>query len=300
MKYLLITVLGAFIWINPVAGNTGKPLNVDATFQLGERYFFERKFEIAASLLEKVYKTDERHQRAASLLGDIAFLRKDYRAAVNWYTKAIPVSSEPGKDLFRRGQAWGYLSQPDFAIEDYLKAYEIDPRLKPSLFQAGYVYLTLKRDKLKTIEYWQLYVSEAADDPQRIQIEHAIKLLRDPKCVLPPPGEPLDLSEILKPAPELPVSTEIKPKSEKPPAEAAKTSDESEGLLDDEEFEQENPSASSESQGDENSTEEADSLDSESKKNEEEPVMSEDSQPAEEGASQSNGPVEDKNSTTQP
>jgi tetratricopeptide (TPR) repeat protein len=111
--------------------------------------------------------------------------------------RAAELNENKAADLFRLGQTYEKMRKSKEAIHTYLKAYEADESMKESLFMTGFIYLSHERNKKKTIEYWQRFVDEAVNDPQREKVATVLKFLNDPNFVLPEKNSPITLEEAL-------------------------------------------------------------------------------------------------------
>lgn len=179
----------------PKAATAAKPKS--ASLKRAEKLFFAKKYETAATLLRKVIEDEPENGRANSLLGDVYYFQGHYDKAVSHLMRAAELNENKAPDLFRLGQTYEKMRKSKEAIRAYLKAYENDDAMKEALFQTGFVYLSHERNKQKTIEYWQRFVDEALNDPQREKVATVLKFLNDPNFVLPDKSSPISLEEAL-------------------------------------------------------------------------------------------------------
>lgn len=168
-----------------------------AALKRAEKLYFSKKYETAAALLRKITDDEPENGRANSLLGDIYYLQGQYDKALSHLLRASELNDDRAADLFRLGQTYEKLQKPREAVRAYQKAYESDEAMKEALFQIGFVYLSLERNKKKTIEFWQRFVDEAVADPQREKVATVLKFLNDPNFVLPDKNSPISLEEAL-------------------------------------------------------------------------------------------------------
>ncbi len=166
-------------------------------FKKAADYFFQKKFDMAESLLERIIDKNPDHAIAHSYLGDIFLIRKRYDGALELYQKSVRLRPEAGENYFRIGQIYYYKKDGAQAVDFFKKAIEVDPQLKFAYYHVGLAYLMLLRDKANTIENWEAYIRIAEDDPQYDRIKRAIELLRDPNFVIPPPGSEVTIEEAL-------------------------------------------------------------------------------------------------------
>ncbi len=194
-KTLLLFSLGACAILS--IGFAQSPGDADQSFKKASKYFFERKFEMAQILLQESIKKNPENSKAYSYLGDIFLYKNRYDAAGSMYKKALDLDPASAENYFRIGQVHYYKKEGVDAIDNFRKAYELDSGLKITQFHIGLTYLMLQRDKAKTIEYWENYISLAPEDPQYENIRRVIELLRDPNFIIPPVGSEISIEEAL-------------------------------------------------------------------------------------------------------
>ena len=208
----------------------------DKNFKKGQRYFFEKKYSISKQFLEKVLQQKPDHGKSLSLLGDIYLLESNYDQAGNYYRQALEVSSKPAVEHYRLGQIHTRNDKAAEAIKNYQSAYQLDASMKQCLFQLGYVYLVLERNKNKTIENWQAFVEAAPDDAQAEKIKQILELLKKDDFKLPPRGSDIPLAEALLLGGKTITAEASKAKDKEAGHNKAKTQNKTEGLLDDAEL----------------------------------------------------------------
>lgn len=237
--------LYAVLWIHSLIAQPGTEIRQNSpaaatragtkaqALKRAERLFFSKKYETAAVILRKITDEEPENGRANSLLGDIYYLQGQYEKALSHLLRAVELNEQKAPDYFRLGQTYEKLKKPREAIQAYQKAYENDEGMKEALFQIGFVYLSLERNKKKTIEFWQRFVDEAITDPQREKVITVLKFLRDPNFVLPDKNSPISLEEALLLG-TAGASSEIKTGEDKSAGyEKAKEKNDSKELLDD-------------------------------------------------------------------
>lgn len=203
----------------------------DPVFAKAERYFFQKKYEVARQYLIKVTQKHPDHPKAFSYLGDIALITGRHEEALQYYKIAGEVSANRDKEFFRIGQVYIKMEKADQALDSFHRAYSLNPGLKQALYQTGYVYLVFKRDKYKTIEYWKQFLKEAPNDAQYEKIKKVIALLEQDDFQLPPPGSDIPLEEALRLG-ETVEANRAKTRDQGAGHENEKTRNETEGLLD--------------------------------------------------------------------
>ncbi len=160
-------------------------------------YFFQKKFDMAESLLQQIIDKNPDNAQASAYLGDIFLIKKRYDGALELYQKSVQLNPEAGENYFRIGQIYYYRKDGKQAVGYFKKAIEIDTQLRFAYYHVGLTYLMILRDKNNTITNWEAYIQIAPDDPQYDRIKRAIELLRDPNFVIPPPGSDMTIEEAL-------------------------------------------------------------------------------------------------------
>ena len=179
--------------------NTVKtPDNGDTAFTKGQKYFYQKKFEMAETMFLEALKTDPENEMTYSYLGDLALTKKRYDEALEYYLKSLELIPESAENNFRIAQTYYYKENGEKAIEHFLKTYTLNNSMKFALYHVGLAYLMLNRDKENTVKYWEEYVSLAGDDPQRDNIERVIELLKNPDFVIPPAESGISVEDALK------------------------------------------------------------------------------------------------------
>jgi tetratricopeptide (TPR) repeat protein len=169
----------------------------DDLFRKATSYFFQKKFDMAESLLQQVIDREPNNALAYSYLGDIFLIKQRFDGALDLYRKSADLNPDAGENYFRIGQIYYYKKDGDQAISFFNRALETDTQLKYAYYHVGLTYLMLKRDKDGTIRNWETYIGLAPDDPQYDRIKRAIELLKDPNFSLPPPGSDISVEEAL-------------------------------------------------------------------------------------------------------
>lgn len=194
-----------------------------ATFKKAQKYFFQRKYEMAELLLQESLKKNPENQLAYSYLGDIFLNKKRYDGALQLYKKALDINPGDAENYFRLGQIYYYKKMGNPAIENYRKSLELDESIKFSYYQIGLSYLMLLRDKENTIKSWETYLVKAPEDPQYEKIRRVIELLKDPNFIIPPEGSEISIEEALHLGGSVLKNTERDAKQQKADHEKRKT-----------------------------------------------------------------------------
>ncbi len=169
----------------------------DSGFKKAEKFFFQKKFEMAEMMLQEEIKKNPENDMAYSYLGDIFLNKKRYDGALSLYQKALELKPENADNYFRIGQSYYYKKLGNPAIENYQKALDLDKSMKIAYYQIGLSYLMLLRDKENTIKNWETFIRISPEDPQYSSIQRVIQLLKDPNFVIPPAGSDISIEEAL-------------------------------------------------------------------------------------------------------
>jgi len=191
-KFIIITLLLNPVYLYPKNTNTK-----DKLFKKAEKYFFNKKFEMAELLLQQVIKKDPENYNAYAYLGDIFLNKKRYDGALNLYKKAIDLNSNIAENYYRIGQIYYYKKLGNLSIDYFKRSLEIDRKLKFAYYQIGMAYLMLERDKANTIKNWETYIRISPEDPQYEKIKRVIDLLKDPNFIIPSKGSEISIEEAL-------------------------------------------------------------------------------------------------------
>ncbi len=169
----------------------------DELFLKAQKYFFQKKFEMAELMLQEVIKNDPENSLAYSYLGDIYLKKQLYDGALNLYKKALDLDPGNADNYFRLGQIYYFKKMGAESIDNYNRALTIDGKLKIVYYHLGLTYLMLMRDKEKTIENWEIFIKEVPEDPQYESIKRVIALLKDPNFKIPPADSEISIEEAL-------------------------------------------------------------------------------------------------------
>lgn len=200
-----------------------------SAFEKGQRYFYQKKFEMAEVMLLEAVKHDPENALACSYLGDLFLAKKRYNEALKYYQRAIELRPENAENNFRIAQTYYYMGNGKKAAEHFNKAYELDNSLTFALYHVGLASLMLNRDKETTIKYWEKYIELTPNDPQKENIQHVIELLKDPALVIPPIESETTVEEVLRKA-------GMKSPIDEKPHENTPTKDKYEGLYENKEL----------------------------------------------------------------
>lgn len=166
-------------------------------FKKGQKYFFQKKFEMAELLLQEVVKKDPENALAYAYLGDIFLSKQRYDAAINVYQKAIDLKPDIAENYFRLGQIYYTKKMGALAIENFNQSLIINKNFNICYYHLGLTYLMLERDKDNTIINWKTFIRLSPEDIQYENIKRALELLKDPNFTIPPKGSEVTVEEAL-------------------------------------------------------------------------------------------------------
>jgi len=174
------------------------PDKEDTAFVKGQKYFYQKKFEMAETMFLDALKADPENDMTYAYLGDLALTKKRYDEAHGYYLKSLELKPESAENNFRIAQTYYYKEDGEKAIEHFIKTYTLNNSMKFALYHVGLAYLMLNRDKENAVKYWEEYVSLAEDDHQRGNIKRVIELLKNPDFVIPPAESGISVEDALK------------------------------------------------------------------------------------------------------
>jgi tetratricopeptide (TPR) repeat protein len=123
--------LGATGAIADTAGDCNQSDNLDLSIKA------------CTELIEK-YKLDNVNLAGAYFNRGNAYSdKKDYKAAIDNYGKAIELQPRNAGFYYNRGRAYRLNGQPDLAVASYSKAIELDPKDANALSNRGHAYRDL-------------------------------------------------------------------------------------------------------------------------------------------------------------
>ena len=190
-RTLTLSIISVLLLATPGSGGE------DELFLKAQKYFFQKKFEMAEVLLQEVINKNPENSLAYSYLGDIYLKKQLYDGALNLYKKALDLNPGNAENYFRIGQVYYFKKMGPESIEYFNRAVEMDGKLKIAYYHAGLSYLMLLRDKDKTIENWEIFIREVPEDPQCESIKRVIALLKDPNFRIPPADSEISIEEAL-------------------------------------------------------------------------------------------------------
>ena len=104
-------ILSAFLLLFSFFNSAGF-CKEDELFLKAQKYFFQKKFEMAELLLQEVIKTNPENALAYSYLGDILLKKQLYDGALNLYRKSLDpmrgtLKTISGLARFSTSRRWG-------------------------------------------------------------------------------------------------------------------------------------------------------------------------------------------------
>jgi len=129
--------------------------------------------------LEEEIKANPKNYDALVELGNTRFDQKNFKDAIDLYTKAL--DGRP-KDVNLRtdlGTALFYANRFDEAIAEFKKALEIDPNHPQTMFNMGVALVHGKNDLAGALQYWERMVETNPNDAQINIVKEQIRLLKE-------------------------------------------------------------------------------------------------------------------------
>lgn len=171
---LLITLL--VILINPLLGEE----NTADLLESAKNHFFEKRYNIALELFERVIQSDPENAEAYSFAGDIYLTQGWLDEAEERYRIAVEIAPSPARDYFRLGQTLYLKGDGKGALNAFRKSLELDVRIHINRFYLGLVELRFHKNKRETVRLWREYRRLVPDDPQGPRIDRIIEILERP------------------------------------------------------------------------------------------------------------------------
>jgi tetratricopeptide (TPR) repeat protein len=119
-------------------------------YELGEAILHDSRRAEALQAAEKEFRValaeNPADGNAEYRLGTICSLRRDYRTAIEHYSRALQLQPDDAYAHQALGVAWIRMGEPEKAIEPLLKATHLDPLYSTAHYQLGMVYQRLGRE----------------------------------------------------------------------------------------------------------------------------------------------------------
>jgi tetratricopeptide (TPR) repeat protein len=157
-----VSVVAVFILINTFLFNIPKFTYYDAYFNLGEFSLAEEKYDEAIDYYNKslFYKDD---YETYLNIGSAFALKKDFKNAVNAFTKAL--TRNPSDPMIHFNLGYVYTQQNNFelAINSFNRVIEIDSNFTGAYRNAGIIYY-LQENWATALDYFEKFLSLSDDE----------------------------------------------------------------------------------------------------------------------------------------
>jgi tetratricopeptide (TPR) repeat protein len=125
------------------------PALADVHFELGEAILLDSHEPSALAAAEKQFRAalaeNPSDGSAEYCLGTIYSLRRDYKTAIEYYSRALRLEPDNARAQQELGWAWFRLGEPKKALKHLLTATQLDPLLPTAHYQLGMLYRKLGR-----------------------------------------------------------------------------------------------------------------------------------------------------------
>jgi len=144
---------------------------VTAHYDLGYIYFNKKQYDRASVWFRKYLGLDKRtlpklKADTYNRLGDCAFVSRNYKLAVDYYTKAYQQGqSDPDYALFQRGFSYGLLKTPRAKINDLTILIEKFPHsgyLDDALYERGMAYINVNEPQAALKDFREIIYSHTS------------------------------------------------------------------------------------------------------------------------------------------
>jgi cytochrome c-type biogenesis protein CcmH/NrfG len=112
-------------------------------------------------------------------LGNIQFDQKDFKQAIDLYTKALNVRPDDINLRTDLGTAMFYDNQYDAAIAQFKKSLETNPTQPQALFNIGVVLIHGKNDPQGALQYWEKLVETNPNYSQINIVKEQIRIVKE-------------------------------------------------------------------------------------------------------------------------
>ncbi len=149
-----------------------------------EEHYYAKRFNIALKLFELVIQKDPENFLAYRYAGDILLLQKKLKQAKEHFDIARELSLQPAEEWFRIAQVHILTEESEAALNALKVALKLKPDMYICYFYIGLVHFKFFRNKIKTIENWQIYKKNILGKEQK-KIQRALDILRQKDYVIP-------------------------------------------------------------------------------------------------------------------
>jgi tetratricopeptide (TPR) repeat protein len=147
------------------------PTLAGAHLELGEAILLDSHEASALGAAEKQFRAalaeNPSDGSAEYRLGSVYSLRRDYKRAIEYYSRALQLDPENARAQQELGWAWFRLGEPGKALKHLLTATELDPLLPTAHYQLGMLYRKLGRaaaSRRELTDFERLQVSQKQID----------------------------------------------------------------------------------------------------------------------------------------
>ena len=123
-----------------------------------EEYFFQKRYNIALKLFEKVLQLDPENLNAYRYAGDIFIQQNKLEKAKKYFETALELSAKPEKEYLRIAQIYILQEKAEKAIQALEKALEYRDDMYLCYFYLGLVHLKFRKEKEMALVYWKSYL----------------------------------------------------------------------------------------------------------------------------------------------
>ncbi len=130
-------------------------------------------------LLQDELKANPKNFEAMAEMGNIQFDQKNFKQAVDWYTRALDVRPDDINLRTDLGTAMFYDNRFDDAIAEFKKTLETNPAHPQALFNIGVALVHGKNDMQGALQYWEKLVETNPNYSQINIVKEQIRVLKE-------------------------------------------------------------------------------------------------------------------------
>lgn len=130
-------------------------------------------------LLQDELKANPKNVEALAELGNIQFDQKNFKQAVDWYTRALDVRPDDINLRTDLGTAMFYDNRFDDAIAQFRKTLEANPTHPQALFNIGVALVHGKNDLQGALQSWEKLVETNPNYSQINIVKEQIRVLKE-------------------------------------------------------------------------------------------------------------------------
>lgn len=125
-------------------------------------YFLQNDYDNALSYITEAIVLEDNNYTSIALAADIYANMQDFKAAVDFYTRAIEIYGNHAGH-YERGKCYFHLNESELAKKDFLHCIEQNPEDDGALFYLGYIEDGYDNHQL-AIDYFERYVAICDED----------------------------------------------------------------------------------------------------------------------------------------